>query len=75
MEPYNRIINWFVFLGAINTDFNPLVVGKDARWATFDEFIKDAKDNPGKIRMSNAGAGGTMHYMKSDRGNSLRLRL
>jgi len=34
-----------------------LVVRADAPWKTFEEFMADARKNPGKIRASNAGLG------------------
>jgi len=36
-----------------------LVVHTDAPWKTFDEFMADVRKNPGKIRASNPGFGGT----------------
>lgn len=38
-----------------------LVVKKDARWKTFQEFLADAKANPGKITYATQGAGTTPH--------------
>jgi tripartite-type tricarboxylate transporter receptor subunit TctC len=34
-----------------------LFVRADAPWKTFEEFMADARKNPGKIRVSNAGVG------------------
>ena len=34
---------------------------KDAPWATFQEFLADAKANPGKISYGTPGAGTTLH--------------
>ncbi len=33
-----------------------VAVHKDSKWQTFEELIEDAKANPGKITLSNAGA-------------------
>jgi tripartite-type tricarboxylate transporter receptor subunit TctC len=38
-----------------------IAVRSDAPWKTFDEFIADAKANPGKISYGTSGAGGTPH--------------
>ena len=38
-----------------------IVVKKDAPWATFQEFLADAKANPGKISYGTPGAGTTLH--------------
>ena len=38
-----------------------IVVKKDAPWATFQDFIADAKANPGKISYGTPGAGTTLH--------------
>ena len=38
-----------------------IVVKKDAPWATFQDFLADAKANPGKISYGTPGAGTTLH--------------
>ena len=38
-----------------------VVVKKDAPWATFQDFLADAKANPGKISYGTPGAGTTLH--------------
>ncbi len=50
-----------VLLGIMNKDYFATGVAKNAKWATFDEFIQDAKNNPGKIRVGHPGAGTTQH--------------
>jgi len=50
-----------VLLGIINKDYFATGVAKNAKWATFDDFIQDAKRNPGKIRVGHPGAGTTQH--------------
>lgn len=52
----------WILLGIMNKDEFTVVVAKDAPWVTFDEFIKDAKNNPGKISMAVAGVG-TSHNL------------
>jgi len=39
----------------------PIVVRTDSPWKTFQEFIADAKKNPGKIKIGNAGTGSGTH--------------
>ena len=46
LKPISRLVNWPWVL----------VVRPDAPWKTFEEFLKDAEENPGKINMANAGA-------------------
>ncbi len=38
-----------------------IVVKKDAPWATFQDFVTDAKANPGKISYGTPGVGTTLH--------------
>ncbi len=38
-----------------------VVVKADAPWKTFEEFIADAKANPGKINYTTSGVGGSLH--------------
>ncbi len=55
------------------TDFTPimlyglyqhgLVVSADSPWQTFEEFIAYAKENPGKVTYSTAGAGSGQHLV------------
>ncbi len=40
-----------------------LVVKADSPWKTFEEFIDYAKNNPGKVRYSTAGAGSPQHLV------------
>jgi tripartite-type tricarboxylate transporter receptor subunit TctC len=50
-----------ILLGIMNKDYFATGVAKNAKWATFDDFIQDAKRNPGKIRVGHPGAGTTQH--------------
>jgi tripartite-type tricarboxylate transporter receptor subunit TctC len=40
-----------------------LLVRADAPWKTFDEFMAEVRKNPGKIRCSNSGLGGTTNLV------------
>lgn len=46
LKPVSRIVNWPWVL----------VVDPDSPWKTFEEFMDFAKENPGEIKMANAGA-------------------
>lgn len=39
----------------------PLVVRADAPWKTFQELVSWAKENPGKLKIGNAGTGSSTH--------------
>lgn len=39
-----------------------IVVKKDAPWHTWEEFVADAKKNPGKLTYSTGGPGNRMHF-------------
>ena len=41
---------------------NFLTVPADAKWQTLQDYIADAKANPGQISIGNAGAGGGNHF-------------
>lgn len=51
----------FHLLAMVNKDSFTLVVPQKAKWTTYEEFVKDAKANPGKIRISHPGVGTTQH--------------
>jgi tripartite-type tricarboxylate transporter receptor subunit TctC len=51
----------FQLLCVVNRDYFALVVPQKAKWATYEEFIRDAKSNPGKIRISHPGVGSTQN--------------
>lgn len=53
--------NLFNHFAMINEDPASLTVPANAKWNTMQEFIDDAKKNPGKFRISNAGPGTSMH--------------
>jgi len=39
-----------------------LCVRKDARWKTLEEYISEAKKNPGKLTCGSVGVGSTVHF-------------
>jgi len=42
-----------------------IAVRADAPWKTLKEFVQYAKDNPGKVRVGNSGAGSHTHFASS----------
>lgn len=51
----------FVPVCQVVSSYNYLVVNADAKWQSLEEFIADAKANPGSITIGNAGAQGGNH--------------
>ncbi len=45
----------------INGEPAAIIVKKDAKWDTLEDFINDAKENPGSIQIANAGMGNIWH--------------
>lgn len=45
----------------LNGDPSAITVSADAPWNSMEEFIKYAKDNPGKVKVGNAGSGSIWH--------------
>ena len=46
---------------AVNSPYL-IFVKKEARWATYEDLIEEAKKNPGKLTYSSSGYGGTNHF-------------
>ena len=53
----------FFLLGLVDKDSFTLVVPKNAKWATSDEFFQAAKANPGKMRLGHPGVGTSVHLV------------
>ncbi len=53
----------FLLLGLVDKDSFVLVVPKNAKWATSDEFFKEAKEKPGKVRLGHPGVGTSVHLV------------
>lgn len=45
----------------INGEPAAIIVKSDARWGTIEEFLEEAKTNPGSIQLANAGMGNIWH--------------
>src|SRR5699024_11009733 len=48
-------------IGMVNEDPATLTVRSDAPWDTAEEFLEDAKNSPGELKVSNSGPGGIWH--------------
>jgi tripartite-type tricarboxylate transporter receptor subunit TctC len=53
----------FVPLSLATSSPNTTVVKADARWKTLDDFIGDARKNPGQLTYGSAGPGTTPHFI------------
>lgn len=51
----------FTYIAGLTGYTFGVVVHKDAPWKTFQEFLADAKANPGKIKYGTPGAGTSLH--------------
>ena len=51
----------FEVLAAANGDPASIIVRTDSPWATFSDFLADARRRPGQITVANAGAGNIWH--------------
>ena len=54
-------VNSFKHVAQSVESANYLLVQKDAKWNTIEEFVADVLTNPGMITMANAGVGGGNH--------------
>ncbi len=52
----------FITVNLSVTSPSLVIVRKDAPWRTLEEFIAEAKKNPGKLTYSSIGYGGTAHF-------------
>jgi tripartite-type tricarboxylate transporter receptor subunit TctC len=53
----------FAILGMLNDDVFGLAVARNAPWRTLQDFIKEAKEKPGKLRVGTTGVG-SITYMQ-----------
>ncbi len=54
-------VNSFVPVLQVVSSYNYLLVNADAKWNTLQDFITDAKANPGVLSIGNAGTAGGNH--------------
>jgi tripartite-type tricarboxylate transporter receptor subunit TctC len=57
--PYGR--DSWTLIASISDTARALMVNKDSKYETFDDFVKDAKENPGKITYGTTGVGSGSH--------------
>jgi putative tricarboxylic transport membrane protein len=50
-------------IASINADYQVLAVKKDSPFKTFDDFVKYAKANPGKLKVAGSGTKATNHVL------------
>jgi tripartite-type tricarboxylate transporter receptor subunit TctC len=48
-------------IGRVEFQPQPFVVVTDAKWKTFDDFVKDCKAAPGTLKVANSGPGSSTH--------------
>ena len=48
-------------IGRVEFQPQPFVVKADAKWNTFEEFVKDCKAAPGTLKVANSGTGSSTH--------------
>jgi len=51
----------FTPIARLNAEPSAITVKADAPWKTIEEFLADAKANPGKVRIGNSGTGAIWH--------------
>jgi len=64
--PYEKLIPDFdigklKLIAKITAEDDAIVIRGDSKWETVEDFINDAKDHPGEIRMAMSGVGGRSH--------------
>lgn len=60
---YKPLKSFAPIVGLAAAEHTALLVGSDAPWRTFQEFLDYSKKNPGKIKYSSAGVGTGMHVV------------
>ena len=48
-------------IGRVEWQPMPFAVKASARWKSFNDFVKECRANPGKLKVSNSGAGSATH--------------
>jgi len=59
--PYKPLKSFTPITAFAWSEHSALLVSKDAPWKSFEEFIRYAKQNPGKVKYSVSGLGTGMH--------------
>lgn len=69
--PYYNLVPGYdtknlAYLGSVTVHPTAFVVRADAPWNSLEEFVKAAKADPGKLKVSNVGTGGVWHLPALD---------
>ena len=51
----------YIYIARLNNDPSAITVRADAPWKTIEEFLAEARKNPGKLQVGNAGIGDAWH--------------
>ncbi|MDR2331877.1 MAG: tripartite tricarboxylate transporter substrate binding protein [Burkholderiaceae bacterium] len=51
----------YIYIVRLNNDPSAITVRADAPWKTIEEFLAEARKNPGKLQVGNAGVGDAWH--------------
>lgn len=51
----------YIYIARLNNDPSAITVRADAPWKTIEDFLADARKNPGKLQVGNAGVGDAWH--------------
>ncbi|MEQ8322965.1 MAG: tripartite tricarboxylate transporter substrate binding protein [Rhodospirillales bacterium] len=78
--PYKKIVPGYdmsalSYLATVTLYPTVLAVNAKMPWKTLDDFIKDAKANPGKYKVSNSGTGGIWHLHALDMTESMGIEV
>lgn len=55
------VVEDYIFIARLNNDPSAVTVRADAPWKTIEEFLADAKKQPGQLKVGNAGMGDAWH--------------
>ncbi len=65
MLPHLGLVSWKATdvkpIARLNAEPAAITVNAESAWQSFDDFIKYAKENPGKVRIGNSGSGAIWH--------------
>ncbi len=51
----------YIYIARLNNDPSAITVRADSPWKTIEDFLADARKNPGKMQVGNAGIGDAWH--------------
>jgi tripartite-type tricarboxylate transporter receptor subunit TctC len=74
-KPPSFIENQFIPIARLTADPTLFAVRADAPWKTLDDFVQDARRNPGSISYSSSGVYGTTHAAMEMFAHAAKLKL